>query len=270
MGGLPDILFVIDTNKEEIAVQEANKLGIPVVAVVDSNCDPRKIRYPFPGNDDASRAINLYCDLAVAAVLDGIQAEMTAQRRRRRRHRPTSAARSRSCRARSSRLAEVEPPWRRHRRSRGRDCGACLTTELNGTKTMAEITTALIKRAARADRRRHDGLQEGAGRDRWRPRGCHRLAAQEGPGGGRQEGRPRRPREGPDRHGPRRHHGCHWSRSTPRPTSSPATRASRSWCAGSRPWHPQAKGDLEALKAMRIPEATGRTVEEEITAGDRA
>ena len=78
MGGLPDILFVIDTNKEEIAVQEATKLGIPVVAVLDSNSDPRKIRFPFPGNDDASRAINLYCDLAVAAVLDGIQAEMSA------------------------------------------------------------------------------------------------------------------------------------------------------------------------------------------------
>jgi small subunit ribosomal protein S2 len=78
MGGLPDILFVIDTNKEEIAVQEANKLGIPVAAVVDSNCDPRLIRFPFPGNDDASRAINLYCDVVVAAVLDGIQAEMSA------------------------------------------------------------------------------------------------------------------------------------------------------------------------------------------------
>jgi small subunit ribosomal protein S2 len=78
MGGLPDILFVIDTNKEEIAVQEANKLGIPVAAVVDSNCDPRLIRFPFPGNDDASRAINLYCDVAVGAVLDGIQAEMSA------------------------------------------------------------------------------------------------------------------------------------------------------------------------------------------------
>ena len=78
MGGLPDILFVIDTNKEEIAVQEATKLGIPVVAVLDSNCNPKNIRFPFPGNDDASRAINLYCDLAVAAVLDGIQAEMSA------------------------------------------------------------------------------------------------------------------------------------------------------------------------------------------------
>ena len=78
MGGVPDILVVIDTNKESIAVEEANKLGIPVVAIVDSNSDPRGIRYPVPGNDDASRAINLYCDLVVAAVLDGIQAEMSA------------------------------------------------------------------------------------------------------------------------------------------------------------------------------------------------
>jgi small subunit ribosomal protein S2 len=78
MGGLPDIIFVIDTNKESIAVQEANKLGIPVVSVCDSNSNPQGIRYPFPGNDDASRAINLYCDLVVGAVLDGIQAEMTA------------------------------------------------------------------------------------------------------------------------------------------------------------------------------------------------
>ncbi|MCB9944634.1 MAG: 30S ribosomal protein S2 [Geminicoccaceae bacterium] len=78
MGGVPDILFVIDTNKESIAIAEANKLGIPVVAVLDSNSNPEGIRYPVPGNDDASRAINLYCDLMVAAVLDGIQAEMSA------------------------------------------------------------------------------------------------------------------------------------------------------------------------------------------------
>ena len=78
MGGLPDLLFVIDTNKESIAITEAQKLGLPVVAVLDSNSDPNGIRYPIPGNDDASRAINLYCDLMVAAVLDGIQAEMTA------------------------------------------------------------------------------------------------------------------------------------------------------------------------------------------------
>jgi small subunit ribosomal protein S2 len=78
MGGLPDMLFVIDTNKESIAVEEARRLGIPVVAVVDSNSDPRGIKFPIPGNDDALRAIQIYCDLVSAAVLDGIQAEMVA------------------------------------------------------------------------------------------------------------------------------------------------------------------------------------------------
>ncbi|MFV2092839.1 MAG: 30S ribosomal protein S2 [Hyphomicrobiales bacterium] len=72
MGGLPDLLFIIDTNKEQIALQEATKLKIPVVAVVDSNCDPKQVTYPIPGNDDAGRAINLYCDLIARAVLDGI------------------------------------------------------------------------------------------------------------------------------------------------------------------------------------------------------
>ena len=78
MGGLPDLLFVIDTNKEQLAIAEAKKLGIPVVAVVDSNSSPEGVAYPIPGNDDASRAINLYCDLMVGAVLDGIRAEMHA------------------------------------------------------------------------------------------------------------------------------------------------------------------------------------------------
>ena len=78
MGGLPDILFIIDTNKEKLAVQEANKLGIPVVAVLDSNSDPAGVTYPIPGNDDAIRAITLYCDLVAGAVLDGISAEMAA------------------------------------------------------------------------------------------------------------------------------------------------------------------------------------------------
>ena len=78
MGGLPDILFVIDTNKEQIAIQEATKLGIPVVAVIDSNSDPLGVTHPIPGNDDALRAITLYCDLASSSVLDGLQAEMVA------------------------------------------------------------------------------------------------------------------------------------------------------------------------------------------------
>ena len=77
MGGLPDILVIIDTNKESLAVQEANKLGIPVVAILDSNSDPHGVTYPIPGNDDALRAIQTYCELFSGSVLDGIQAEMT-------------------------------------------------------------------------------------------------------------------------------------------------------------------------------------------------
>ncbi len=76
MGGQPDILFIIDTNKEAIAVAEANKLHIPVVAVIDSNSDPTGITFPIPGNDDAIRAIGTYCDLISDAVLDGIQQEI--------------------------------------------------------------------------------------------------------------------------------------------------------------------------------------------------
>jgi small subunit ribosomal protein S2 len=72
MGSTPDLIFVIDTNKEAIAIQEAKRLGIPVVAIVDSNCDPDRIDYPVPGNDDAARAISLYCDLVSKAAIDGI------------------------------------------------------------------------------------------------------------------------------------------------------------------------------------------------------
>ena len=72
MGGLPDLLFVIDTNKEDIAIKEARRLALPVAAVVDTNCDPDGITYVVPGNDDASRAITLYCDLIAKAAIDGI------------------------------------------------------------------------------------------------------------------------------------------------------------------------------------------------------
>ena len=73
MGGLPDLLFVIDTNKEEIAIAEARRLGIPIVAIVDTNCDPDGIDFPIPGNDDAGRAVTLYCDLIARAAIDGLE-----------------------------------------------------------------------------------------------------------------------------------------------------------------------------------------------------
>ena len=74
MGGVPDIMFVIDTNKEAIAIQEARKLNIPIIAILDTNSDPDGITYPIPGNDDAARAIQTYCDLIADAVLDGLAA----------------------------------------------------------------------------------------------------------------------------------------------------------------------------------------------------
>ena len=76
MGGLPDIVFVLDTNKESIAVAEANKLGIPVIGILDSNSDPDGIDFPIPGNDDSIRAISFYCDMIAGSVLSGIQTEM--------------------------------------------------------------------------------------------------------------------------------------------------------------------------------------------------
>lgn len=78
MGGLPDLIFVIDVNKEDLAILEAKKLGIPVVAVVDTNTSPAGVDYIIPGNDDAARAISLYCDLASRAALDGMSAQMGA------------------------------------------------------------------------------------------------------------------------------------------------------------------------------------------------
>ena len=78
MGGIPDLMFVIDTNKEAIAIQEAHRLGIPVVAVIDSNCDPDVVHFPIPGNDDAARAISLYCDLVARAAIDGIERQQGA------------------------------------------------------------------------------------------------------------------------------------------------------------------------------------------------
>ena len=72
MGSLPDLIFVIDTVREQIAIKEANKLNIPIAAIIDTNCDPEGITYPIPGNDDSTKSIKLYCDLLSQAALDGI------------------------------------------------------------------------------------------------------------------------------------------------------------------------------------------------------
>ena len=79
MGGQPDLLFVIDTPKESLAIKEAKKLGIPVIGITDTNANPYDVDYPVPGNDDAIRAIQLYCELISSAVLDGMQAEIAAK-----------------------------------------------------------------------------------------------------------------------------------------------------------------------------------------------
>lgn len=78
MGGQPDMLFVIDTPREALAIKEAKKLGIPVIGIIDTNANPNDVDYPVPGNDDAIRAISLYCELVSAAILDGMQAEIAA------------------------------------------------------------------------------------------------------------------------------------------------------------------------------------------------
>jgi small subunit ribosomal protein S2 len=78
MGGVPDLLFVIDVGKEDLAILEAQKLGIPVVGVVDTNCSPKGVTYVIPGNDDAARAIQFYCDLVARAALDGMSAQLGA------------------------------------------------------------------------------------------------------------------------------------------------------------------------------------------------
>ncbi len=78
MGGIPDLMFVVDTNKEAIAIQEARKLNIPVIAILDTNSDPDGVAYPVPANDDAARAIQMYCDLVADSVLDGLAAGQSA------------------------------------------------------------------------------------------------------------------------------------------------------------------------------------------------
>ena len=118
MGGLPDLVFVIDTNKEDIAIKEAQRLNIPVAAVVDTNCDPDGITFVVPGNDDAGRAITLYCDLIARAAIDGISRAQGEHGHRYRRGRASrSPRRSRPRPTDGARLRGAVRSARRRRRS---------------------------------------------------------------------------------------------------------------------------------------------------------
>ena len=230
MGGLPDVMFVVDTNKEELAIKEANVLGIPVVAILDSNSDPSGIAFPVPGNDDASRAIRLYTDAVAQAVSEGRYRQCRGARTGHRRN--GRAARRSGARS----LSEL--PSLRRRGARDLYSHLRLRTPAfragheEGNEDMAEITAASCEGTARAHRRRHDGLQEGARREQWRDgslrsTGCaprasppprRRLAA-------------RLPKDSSA--SPSRATAAPWSRSTPKPTSSPRTRFSRTSSATS-------------------------------------
>ena len=138
MGGLPDLLFVIDTNKEDIAIQEAQRLGIPVAAIVDTNCDPKGISYLVPGNDDAGRAITLYCDLIARAVIDGLSRAQGDSGYRRRRFGPAAA---RGSAAWSPRPASRVWPVRAALPTTSRSSPACPARSRRSSTTSASSTS---------------------------------------------------------------------------------------------------------------------------------
>ncbi len=198
MGAVPDLMFVIDTNKESIAIAEARKLHMPVVAVVDSNCDPEGISHPIPGNDDAGRAITLYCDLIARAAIDGIERAQGAvgidlgaadapigepglegDEEGRRAPQPDRRPRRKPVRS-DARGPGRGGPWQ--------EAGPQAKAALRSARSRAPGSNGLGAKhgddhrihgqgTAREDRRRHDGLQ-GSPRTRpratWRPRsiGC--------------------------------------------------------------------------------------------------
>ena len=108
MGGQPDLLFVIDTTKETLAVKEAKKLGIPVIGITDTNANPNDVDLPVPGNDDAIRAIQLYCELMSSAILDGMQAEIASQGLKVEEMVESEVAEAKATKKKSSKKANVE------------------------------------------------------------------------------------------------------------------------------------------------------------------
>jgi small subunit ribosomal protein S2 len=260
MNRLPDALFVIDVGHEDIAIKEAKKLGIPVIAVVDTNYDPELVDYAIPGNDDAIRAVQLYARAAADAVLEGKAA----------RRRPLRSARKSSPKPRRGREGPAWPRPAKKAAAEGRAPALKPRPRVTGRRVSTRIGRAMLRGpaslprtressiaahrpwiplggddalsiysrgnphgrnhrfpgqgTARAHRRRHDGVQEGAHREQRRhrraPSGCASRACQ-----GRQEGRAASPPKAASR-SPRKAVRPCWSRSTPKPTSSPRTRTS--------------------------------------------
>jgi len=138
MGGLPDLLFVIDTNKEDIAIKEARRLNIPVAAVVDTNCDPDGITFLVPGNDDASRAVNLYCDLIARAAIDGIS-RAPGRYGNGHRRRPRADCRGSAARNRQPGLRGPLRPARRRRRPQ--EARPCLPLDREAVSTTSASST---------------------------------------------------------------------------------------------------------------------------------
>ena len=110
MGGQPDLLFVVDTTKETLAIKEAKKLGIPVIGITDTNANPNDVDLPVPGNDDAIRAIQLYCELMSSAILDGMQAEIASQGLKVEEIVESEEAEAKSSKKRAPRKAKAEAP----------------------------------------------------------------------------------------------------------------------------------------------------------------
>ena len=154
MGGLPDLVFVIDTNKEDIAIKEARRLNVPVAAVVDTNCDPDGITYVVPGNDDASRAITLYCDLVAKAAIDGIsraqgahgvdvgaQAEPIVEELPRREQQARLSSRC-PARAASPTISRSSPACRRRSRSSSTISAFSISSRLPNCRRLPRIMSA--------------------------------------------------------------------------------------------------------------------------------
>ena len=110
MGGQPDLLIVVDTTKETLAIKEAKKLGIPVIGITDTNANPNDVDLPVPGNDDAIRAIQLYCELMSSAILDGMQAEIASQGLKVEEIVESEEAEAKSSKKRAPRKAKAEAP----------------------------------------------------------------------------------------------------------------------------------------------------------------